>query len=46
MRAQLVTAVLACPVSSTLLAETPASISNGVDVKGVQHFAKEYRGTK
>lgn len=38
--------LLAYVVSSTLLAETPAFISNAVDAKGGRHSASEYHGKK
>jgi TonB family protein len=43
---KLIAGLLAYAVSSTLLAETPAFISNAVDAKGVRHSAKEYHGKK
>jgi TonB family protein len=43
---KLITGLLAYAVSSTLVAETPAFISNGVDAKGGRHSASEYHGKK
>jgi TonB family protein len=41
-----VAGLLAYIISSTLLAETPAFISNAVDANGVRHAAREYHGKK
>ena len=46
MTKRLVAAVLICVASSTVIAETPAFISNAVDAKGVRHSAREYHGKK
>jgi len=46
MLAKLIVAVIACLVSTTLLAETLPFVSNAVDAKGMRHLAKEYHGKK
>jgi TonB family protein len=46
MTRRLVATVLICVASATLVAETPAFISNAVDTKGVRHAAREYHGKK
>jgi TonB family protein len=43
---RLVATVSICVASSTLVAETPAFISNATDAKGVRHAASEYHGKK
>ena len=46
MTRRLVATVLICAAASTVVAETPAFISNGIDAKGVRHAAREYHGKK
>jgi len=46
MMTKLIAGLLGYVVSSTVLAETPAFISNAVAAKGVRHSASEYRGKK